>query len=109
MKSEVLKELRKALVIHFLDSIVLIYFKNQSRLSGYDILALLQTRFGFVVSSGTIYSLLYSIERKGLVKGELTNGKRVYSLTEEGRDFIEDIVNSKEEIVELVRSFFESQ
>ena len=104
-----MKEIRKGLVKHFLDVIVLMCLKNQSPLSGYDMMALVQTRFGFMVSSGSIYSRLYAIEQRGLVKGEITNGKRVYVLTEEGRDFIDDMLHSKEEIVELVRSLFESQ
>ncbi|MGB9914944.1 MAG: PadR family transcriptional regulator [Candidatus Bathyarchaeales archaeon] len=53
-------------------------------LSGYDVIAYIHNKFNLLVSSGTVYSLLYSLERNGLVEGVWDERKRVYKLTEKG-------------------------
>jgi DNA-binding PadR family transcriptional regulator len=108
MEEKVMKDMRKALIKHFLDVIVMVTLRNQRPLSGYDVLELAHHRFDFLVSSGTVYSLLYSMEREGLVKGEFTDGKRVYALTEKGKSYVEELLRSKEGIVEYMRTLFES-
>jgi DNA-binding PadR family transcriptional regulator len=53
-------------------------------ISGYDVISFIHNKFGFLASSGTVYSLLYSLERNGLVEGIWIERKRVYKLTEKG-------------------------
>jgi DNA-binding PadR family transcriptional regulator len=53
-------------------------------LSGYDIISFIHGRFHLLVSSGTVYSLLYSLERNGLIEGTWNERKRVYKLTNKG-------------------------
>jgi len=108
MEEKVMKDMRKALIKHFLDVIVMETLRNQSPLGGIDILEFVHNKFDILASPGTVYSLLYSIERKGLVKGELTAGRRMYALTERGKSYIEEMVRSKEEIVKFTRALFES-
>jgi DNA-binding PadR family transcriptional regulator len=106
LRSKVLKETERSMVTRFLDTIVLAELKNSGPLSGYDILDLVHKKFGFLISPGTIYALLYSMERKGLVKGSYAQTKRVYALTEKGAEAIDAILRSKEEFFGFMRTLF---
>ena len=96
--SKILKEMQRYMVKNFLDIIILAELRNANPMSGYDIMDFVQKKFGFLVSSGTVYSMLYSMERKGLIKCAGTQAKRVYALTEKGSEKIVALLNSKEEI-----------
>jgi DNA-binding PadR family transcriptional regulator len=106
LENNVLKEMEGRLTKHFLDVIVLHELKSSSRLSGYDIMELVHAKFGMLISSGTIYSLLYSLERKGLVEGSVDNGKRTYVLTDQGAKTINTIEGTKEEIHRFMQILF---
>ncbi len=67
-------------------------------ISGYDVISYIHHKFGFLVSSGTVYSLLYSLERNNLVEGIWIERKRVYKLTDKGAKTIETILASHEKI-----------
>lgn len=104
LQNLVTKELYERLVKSFMDIIVLKELQNGNPLSGYDVMALIYKRFHFLLSSGTIYSLLYSMERNGLIKGMMTSKKRVYRLTEKGKETLESISVSGDEILLLMKS-----
>jgi DNA-binding PadR family transcriptional regulator len=96
--NKILNEMQRRMVKSFLDIIILAELRNTNPVGGYDIMNFVQRKFGLLVSSGTVYSVLYSMEREGLVKGTSTEGKRVYVLTEKGVERIVALLNSKEEI-----------
>ena len=77
-------------------------------LSGYDIISLIHRKFNVLVSSGTVYSLLYSLERKGLVTADMDQRKRVYTLTEKGEQTLETVGRANEEINSLVQNLISS-
>lgn len=101
--SKLVEKLRKRVIQNFMDILVLTEMKKGS-LSGYDVIALLHRRFGILLSSGTIYSLLYSLERDGLIKGVWNQRKRVYALTEQGEQNIKAITKANEEIQNFLRN-----
>ncbi|MCJ7559895.1 PadR family transcriptional regulator [Candidatus Bathyarchaeota archaeon] len=98
MQNKTLKEMERRMVTSFLDTIVLVELKNSSHLSGYDAMDFVHKKFGFLVSPGTVYALLYSMERKGLLKGAWAQTKRTYTLTYKGTETIDAILESKDEI-----------
>jgi len=51
---------------------------------------------------GTVYSLLYSLERNGLIEGTWNERKRVYKLTEKGEKIIEIILNANDKIKNFI-------
>jgi DNA-binding PadR family transcriptional regulator len=104
LQSKTLMDVHRRIVKDFLDIIILARLRNTELLSGYEIMGLIHQKLGFLISSGTVYSLLYSMERKGLIKGELTNGKRVYVLTDQGKGAIDAILGSKEELLRFMRT-----
>src|SRR3990172_10522652 len=102
VESGILKEFQRSILKNFLDTVVMVKLKACGPLSGYDLMEYVQQKYGILISSGTVYSLLYSLERKGLLKGDCSSGKRLYALTEEGLKAIESILNSREEIKRFV-------
>ncbi|NIM45420.1 MAG: PadR family transcriptional regulator, partial [Nitrososphaeria archaeon] len=42
---------------------------RKTPMCGYDVITSIFERFNFLPSSGSVYSLLYSLERGGLIKG----------------------------------------
>lgn len=82
------REIEIRVVKNFLDILILTEMKKQSGLSGYDVIGFVNETFGGMLSPGTVYATLYSIERKGLIKGVPEGRKTVYKLTDEGREVI---------------------
>jgi DNA-binding PadR family transcriptional regulator len=96
-----LKKLRQRVIREFLDIIVLSRLQ-QGNLSGYDIIIYLNNRFQTVVSSGTVYSLLYSMERQGLIEGIWDERKRAYRVSEEGSRMLEDLKRAEGAYKDLI-------
>ena len=64
--------------------------------SGYDILTDISQRFNHRLSSGTVYSKLYSMERDGILKCIKKQRKRVFELTNHGKQVLNIMENSPE-------------
>jgi DNA-binding PadR family transcriptional regulator len=86
----VLKNLKERIIKDFLDVIVLTELHNGA-LSGYDIISVVFRRYHYLISAGTVYSLLYKLERDGLIECLMNEKKKIYSLTSRGR-FTIDII-----------------
>ncbi|MGH3243951.1 MAG: PadR family transcriptional regulator [Spirillospora sp.] len=73
---------------------------EESPRHGYEVIRLLQDRFLGVYSPspGTIYPRLARLESEGLVTHEVIKGKKVYSLTDKGR---EELERRMDELAEL--------
>jgi len=104
MEKSVLEKMYRRLVKSFMDVIVLAELKNGRPMSGYDIIGFIHDKFHILVSSGTVYSLLYSMEREGLIEGRWAKRKRVYTLTERGNREIEALLNANDRIRGLLTS-----
>jgi len=100
---KIAEKLQRRVIKSFMDILILAELKKGS-LSGYDIIGLIHKKFGILVSSGTVYSLLYSLERNGLIKGVWNQRKRVYILTEKGEQNTKVITNANEEIQSFLRN-----
>ncbi len=74
-------DLRKRVVRNFMDILILEEIRR-GMMSGYDVMAYLQKKFGVSLSSGTVYGILYSMERQKLIEGFLIDNKRMYRFTE---------------------------
>lgn len=103
MVSKIVENLRRRAIKTFMDMLILAELQEKP-MSGYDIIGLVHKRFNVLVSSGTVYSLLYSLERKGLVAADLENRKRVYTLTDKGKQTLETVGRANGEINGLVQN-----
>jgi len=95
--------MHRRIIKNFLDVLVLAELRN-GPLSGYDVIAFIHNKFRLLVSSGTVYSLLYSLERDGLIAGSWSQRKRVYKLTDKGEEMIKAIMNANDRIQYLMTS-----
>jgi len=105
MESEILMKMHRRVVTNFLDILLLLKLRNGS-FSGYDVISYIHKRFDMLISSGTVYSCLYHLERDDLIKGELVQRKRVYMLTEKGRETVKTILGTKDKVLGLVVNIF---
>jgi DNA-binding PadR family transcriptional regulator len=104
-EARIIKKMHERIIKSFMDTIIMAELQN-GPISGYDIISYIHNKFGFLVSSGTVYSLLYSLERNGLVKGDWIERKRVYKLTENGSKTIEAILDSHDRIKSFITTIF---
>ena len=106
MENKILKKLYERIIRHFLDIIILSELKKKEPLSGYDIIGIVHNKFDILVSSGTVYALLYSLERKGLINGEWARKKRLYTLSDKGKSTLNVILKSKTNLKRFVQTLF---
>jgi len=99
---EILYQLRKRLITTFLDLVILYRIEAISSSTGYAVRDHIYRKFNILLSPGTVYSALYSMEREGLVKGEWKGRKRVYHITPEGQE-VRKII---EERIDMIRPLF---
>jgi DNA-binding PadR family transcriptional regulator len=84
---------------------------EESPRHGYEVIRLLQDRFLGVYSPspGTIYPRLARLEEEGLVTHEVVKGKKVYSLTDNGRAELErrmdELADLEDEITASAQEF----
>lgn len=102
-QKRIMEELDERIIKNFLDLIVLNDLRTRP-LDGYSFLRLIHLRYHLLLSSGTVYSLLYSIERKGLIEGTWRERKRVYSLTDKGKQIIDTVISAPSPIKQFVKS-----
>lgn len=82
---------------------------QESPRHGYEVIRLLQDRFLGVYSPspGTIYPRLARLEEEGLVTHEVVDGKKVFTLTDQGREELnarlDELADLEQEISDSVR------
>ncbi len=96
-ESKILNELNERVIKGFLDIVIMTKLKSEE-LSGYDFIAFINRHFDMLISAGTVYSLLYSLERKQLIEGLGEERRRTYKLTEKGKRTIDTILKEHSKI-----------
>jgi DNA-binding PadR family transcriptional regulator len=100
--------MHERIIKNFMDIIILAELRNRP-MSGYDVISFIHNKFRLLVSSGTVYSLLYSLERNGLIRGTWNERKRVYKPTEKGIKTIETILNANDKIKNFITNILKVQ
>ena len=108
LEAKTLKKMHERIIKNFMDIIILAELRNGA-ISGYDVISFIHNKFHLLVSSGTVYSLLYSLERNGLIEGTWNERKRVYQLTEKGEKTIERILNANDKIQNFITALLKVQ
>ena len=95
----VARNLKKRILTDYMDLIILSLMSNgHEAIGGYDIIRYLHKHFHFLPSPGTVYSQLYSLERKGLIMNVGNERKRTYTLSEKGREYFQMIQSCREHV-----------
>jgi len=106
--SAILKSIHRRIIKNFLDVLVLAELRNGA-MSGYDVVVFIHDKFHLLVSSGTVYSIMYSLERNGLISGASNQRKRVYRLTAKGEETIKTIMSANDKIRYLMSTLLKTQ
>jgi len=95
MEREIVNTIYERFLKEFMDVLIMVKMR-EGETSGYDMLTYFHVKFDLLVSPGTVYSVLYSMERKGLIKARGVERKRIYTLTPKGEATIRTIQESSE-------------
>jgi DNA-binding PadR family transcriptional regulator len=101
----ILDEMNKKIIQSFLDFLVLMELKRHP-LGCYDVVSIIQNRHHVSLSPSTVYTCLYTLEKDGLVKSELNSTKRVFMLTDFGKETVKEFWDSKTKIIGLLLNLF---
>jgi len=101
-QEQILKQLRRRFTREFLDLIILTRLNSVPYITGYALVEYVHQECNILLSSGTVYSTLYSMERNGLVRGEWKGRIRAYYITPQGEEVIQT-VNQK---IDVIKSIF---
>jgi len=105
VESGILNQMHRRMVKNFLDMVILMELRARS-MSGYDVISFVHNKFHVLLSSGTVYSNLYFLERNGLIKSEWVQRRRVYVLTEQGEEKVRAFISAKDKILGLFLNLF---
>jgi DNA-binding PadR family transcriptional regulator len=97
LEGRILRKMHERIIKNFMDIIIMTELQNGS-FSGYDCISYIHNKFTLLVSSGTVYSLLYSLERNGLIEGIWKERKRVYKLTQKGEKTINTLLEASDKV-----------
>jgi DNA-binding PadR family transcriptional regulator len=86
----------------FLDIAILARLED-TPVNGYGITIFFMKKFGVSISTSTVYSTLYALERTGIVKRKPSWKGRVYELTEKGKSTLKDNRNRLGEAQNFLR------
>ncbi len=77
--------------------------------NGYCLTIFFIKKFGVTMSTSTVYSTLYTMERNGLIKCRHNWRGRVYESTEEGKKMLEESRNRLEEAQGFLKTLIGKQ
>ena len=106
--ADILNEMRVSLIKHFLDLVISTELRRSGQMSGYDLVKLIHGTYDILISPGTVYSILYTLERRRIIAGEWEEGRRIYTLTEKGEKIAETIMGLKKELLMFVEHLLEN-
>lgn len=101
------EEFQERILRAFLDMAILARLEEKP-MNGYYLTTFFIKKFGAVISTSTIYSILYAMERDELIKGIYYRRSRVYELTEKGKKKLEYTRNMLDQIQALVKKMLAS-
>lgn len=105
--SEIKADVQDHIVKSFLDIIILSFLKKEPS-HGYALIADIHTNFDVLLSPGTLYPLLYSLEKKGLISTEKDGRRKNYYLTESGLSQANNIIRVYRTLIKQLIKFTEN-
>lgn len=113
LNNQIAQKLRRRIIYSFSDLLILTKLQNSLPMSCDEIIRLIQRKFGVMISPGTLYAHLYSLEQNRLLTGYFSRKKyaraqKLYKITEEGKQSIRRIIKHQnvlqETIVEILKA-----
>jgi DNA-binding PadR family transcriptional regulator len=85
--------------------LVILAILNGKPVYGYKIMAVIHKEFGVLLSPGSLYPLLHSLEEKKLIQSRAEGGKKVYEATNKGRIGFQDAFSAFRISIDQVENF----
>ena len=82
-----MKNLNERYIKGFLDIIMLSFLERKS-MSGNELITQIYENFEILLSPGTVYPILHSMERSKLVVRKRQGKKKIYTITDKGRSVL---------------------
>jgi DNA-binding PadR family transcriptional regulator len=94
----------KKVIKNFSDIVILKYLIKNPQSNGYQILRHLKEEFAISFSPGTVYHVIYGLEREKLIESQAINEEksRTYRITEKGQKALESTYTVSDTITNLV-------
>jgi PadR family transcriptional regulator PadR len=102
------KRIIEKLVCSFLDIIVMTVL-HDTPTYGYEIIATIHKEFGVLLSPGTLYPLLHSLEERELIEPSHSGGRIVYRTTQKGKQKFRDTLSTFSLTVEKISDFIKER
>jgi len=102
------KKINEKFVRSFLDIIVMMLL-NGTPAYGYEIIATVHKEFGVLLSPGTLYPLLHSLEDNGLIEASCNGGKIVYCINSKGKQKFKNTLYAFNLSVEKMSNFIKER
>jgi DNA-binding PadR family transcriptional regulator len=93
--------MQEKVIKQFIDVIILSALKN-GQMSGYDLIVYIKKKYGIKISPGKVYQHLNALSRDGLVVSDQIPRKRVYEMTEDGRNLMIIMQDPEGKIVKFI-------
>ncbi len=103
VRVEIKPTVQKRTLKAFSDLIILRALANQP-MTGYRINGFFMKNFGIMASPSMLYSNLATMERKGWIKCVRNRNGRVYDLTRQGQEIVDDLPSIAAEIHALIKT-----
>jgi len=87
------REVRERCIKSFLD-VMIAYILSEKPSWDYEIIAKIYGRLHILLSPGAVYPLLHNMEKKGLIRKERRERREIYSLTEEGKKWLKQMLEA---------------
>jgi DNA-binding PadR family transcriptional regulator len=101
-ESEDLVETRKRILKAVLAPAILAQLAERRFLSATNIISVFKKRWNIQLSSGTVYPVLYALERDGTIKRLPNRRKKLYVLTSKGKETIKNMQGNTEELNKMI-------
>ncbi len=96
----------------FLDLLVLALLEDRPQ-CGYDILAIIHRKFNVLLSPGTLYPLLYALEKQGFVENRAYNRRKNYVISKKGSNTLKSLTrgfeNSSANLLSVMKHALEGE
>jgi DNA-binding PadR family transcriptional regulator len=103
LKSILNNKFRERILRALLDIAILARLENKA-MNGYELTVFFLKKNDAAISTSTVYSTLYAMERNELVKGRYNRRSRVYELTEKGKKTLKDTRNNLESLQTFMKT-----
>jgi len=108
LEQRLLGEMHSRIVRSFLDVLILQEL-GKGPMGCYDVISLIRNKHDVRLSAGKTYSCLYALEKDGLLCSELDSNKRIFMLTECGKEKVKELSREKNRILGLLLNLFEDE